>query len=50
MNKSVKGNKIKRIFKITEEQFHYLNNIFESNEQNDAFWRWFQGSKVVNYR
>lgn len=48
MAKSVKGNKIKKIFKITEKQFHYLNNIFESDEQNDAFWKWFQGSKVVN--
>ena len=49
MDKLVKGNKAKRIFKITEEQFHYLNNIFETNNQNEAFWKWFQGSKVVNY-
>lgn len=48
MDKSVKRNKAKKIFKITERQLHYLDNIFESNKQNDAFWRWFQGSKVVN--
>lgn len=38
--KAIKG----KIFKITEEQFHYLNNMFESNEQNDAFG---DGFKVV---
>lgn len=36
------------IFKLVESQLHLLYNIFETNEQNDAFWKWFQGSKVVN--
>lgn len=44
IEKAIKG----KIFKITEGQLNYLNNIFESDEQNDAFWKWFQGSKVVN--
>ena len=48
MDKSVKRHKAKKIFKITERQLHYLDNIFESNEQNESFWKWFQGSKVVN--
>ena len=36
------------IFKLVESQLHLLYNIFEANEQNDAFWKWFQESKVVN--
>lgn len=36
------------IIKLNENQLDILYNIFEANKQNDSFWKWFQGSKVVN--